>query len=537
MKKWLKFSLISPIVLVIAWLVSPRILASEIPENHQIPSKSASLAEVSRKELAQVTSVSQLSDVQPTDWAFQALQSLVERYGCIAGYPNGTYRGNRAITRYEFAAGLNACLNRINELIATSTASLVTQEDLATLQKLQEDFSAELATLRGRVDTLEVKTTQLEANQFSTTTRLNGEAIFAVASVFGNKAADRDNNPNNNPHLQDNIILGDRVRLSLDTSFTGKDQLRIRLQARNLADFQGGVTGTRMTRLSFTGNENNQVRIDELYYYFPLSDQLTATVALAKIDLDKVIKTQSLFRSSSSGGISLFGRYNAIYRILNGGAAFSIDYNFSKQASLNVGYTAANTQDPNDKNGLFNGNYSAFAQLFFQPSKNIDIGLTYVHSYNAGGSNTGVNLTGSTGSENASRPFGNVATSANTLGLETSWRISPQFILSGWVGYSFAQSQVSNDEANILNYAVTLAFPDLGGKGNLAGFVFGMPPKVVSSSQRHDPGTSLHIEGFYRFRVTNNIAITPGLFVITNPEHNDNNDSIFVGVIRTTFTF
>ncbi len=65
--------------------------------------------------LAQVTSVSQLSDVQPTDWAFQALQSLVERYGCIAGYPNGTFRGNRALTRYEFAAGLNACLDRVNE--------------------------------------------------------------------------------------------------------------------------------------------------------------------------------------------------------------------------------------------------------------------------------------------------------------------------------------------------------------------------------------------------------------------------------------
>lgn len=42
--------------------------------------------------IAQVTSVSQLSDVQPTDWVFQALQSLVERYGCIAGYPDGTFR-------------------------------------------------------------------------------------------------------------------------------------------------------------------------------------------------------------------------------------------------------------------------------------------------------------------------------------------------------------------------------------------------------------------------------------------------------------
>jgi hypothetical protein len=78
--------------------------------------------------MAQVTSVSQLSDVRPTDWAFQALQSLVERYGCIAGYPDRTYRGNRAITRYEFAAGLNACMDRVNELIAAATESVFVNE-------------------------------------------------------------------------------------------------------------------------------------------------------------------------------------------------------------------------------------------------------------------------------------------------------------------------------------------------------------------------------------------------------------------------
>lgn len=99
--------------------------------------------------ISQVTSVSQLSDVQPTDWAFQALQSLVERYGCIAGYPDGTYHGNRALTRYEFAAGLNACLDRVNELVALGTANLATKEDLATLQRLQEEFATELTTLRG----------------------------------------------------------------------------------------------------------------------------------------------------------------------------------------------------------------------------------------------------------------------------------------------------------------------------------------------------------------------------------------------------
>ncbi len=95
--------------------------------------------------MEQVTSISQLTDVKPTDWAFQALQSLVERYGCIVGYPDKTYRGNRALSRYEFAAGVNACLDRINELLAAATADLVRKEDLVALQKLQEEFAAELA--------------------------------------------------------------------------------------------------------------------------------------------------------------------------------------------------------------------------------------------------------------------------------------------------------------------------------------------------------------------------------------------------------
>ena len=141
-----------------------------------------------------VTSVSQLSDVRPTDWAFTALQSLVERYGCIAGYPDSTFRGNQATSRFEFAAGLNACLDKVNEIISAGLADKVSQEDLSTLQRLQEEFAAELATLRGRVDALDAKTAKLEAQQFSTTTKLRGEAVFGLAAASdGVGAVDRTN--------------------------------------------------------------------------------------------------------------------------------------------------------------------------------------------------------------------------------------------------------------------------------------------------------------------------------------------------------
>jgi len=166
------------------------------------------------QELEQVTSVSQLTDVRPTDWAFQALQSLVERYGCIAGYPNRTYRGNQAMTRYEFAAGLNACLDRVNELIAASTSDLVKKEDLDTIRKLQEEFAAELATLRGRVDALEARTTTLEKQQFSTTAKLEGEAVFGVAGVISGDDADGNRAPRN-------FVLGYRSRLNINASFNG----------------------------------------------------------------------------------------------------------------------------------------------------------------------------------------------------------------------------------------------------------------------------------------------------------------------------
>lgn len=260
---------------------------------------------------------------------------------------------------------------------------------------------------------LEARTSEIVANQFSTTTKLNAEAIFAVAGVLGDSAADQDNDSDNNSDLQDNTTLADRVRLNFDTSFMGKDRLRVRLQARNITEFQGNVTGTRMTRLSFDGDDGNNVELDDLYYYFPLGDKVRIAVSAANTELNALIETLSPFESSGTGSISRFGRFNPIYRT-TGSTGLVVNYQFSDRASLDFAYMVRDPEDPSGENGLFNGNYGALAQLVFEPIKNLNLGLTYVHSYNAGDSNSGVNLTGSTGSTNAVRPFGNVSTSADS---------------------------------------------------------------------------------------------------------------------------
>ena len=483
---------------------------------------------------SQVIPVSQFSDVQPTDWAFQALVSLVERYGCISGYPNGTFRGNRAITRYEFAAGLNTCLLSLNELMSENWKQYVREEDFATLSKLQEEFSTELATLRGRVDMLEAKNAELATNQFSTTTKLEAEVILGVTGVFGDSADD--DNPDNNSALDENITLGQRTRLNFVTSFTGKDTLNLRLEAGNITELDDSITGTRMTRLGFDEDSGNDVGLDELYYQFFLGEQIKVTLAGWEMELNDIAEPLNPLTSSGSGAISRFGRYNPILRAMEG-TGLGINYQVNSSTNLAFAYMTNDAALPTEKNGLFNGNYAALGNVTFQPSESFGINLTYLHAYYAGAGESGVNLTGSTGSLNARRPFGNVATSANALGLETSLRINPNLIISGWVGYIRADAKVSDDSADIWNYAVSLAIPDLGGKGNLAGVIVGMPPKVTSSDVVADKGTSLHVEGFYKFQVSDNVSITPGLFMIMNPEHNDSNGSIVVGTVRTTFKF
>ena len=554
---------VSPIVLAATFFVANSALAAEV--NEQVTNVGQLSETQESNDMSQVTSVSQFSDVQPTDWAFQALQSLVERYGCIAGYPNSTYRGNRALTRYEFAAGLNACLDRVNELIATATADLVSKQDLATLQRLQEEYSAELATLRGRVDGLEARTSELEANQFSTTTKLVGEAIFAVSDVFGDTRAARGGDPTQD--LNYNTTFSDRVRLNLLSSFTGKDQLQLRLNANNTIsnrgnDALGTGTGTNMTRLGFDGDNGNAVVIDKINYAFNLTDAVRIKVDASGGELYENVNTFNPdFASSARGALSRFGRFSPIYRQGQGGAGVTVTFNPKGAISLTGAYLAQSSattvggvttnfgaNNPTTNNGLFNGDNAIFGQLSFQPTKAFNIGLTYAHTYQGNGNGVGNNLFQGTGSIFANAPFGNnTTTESNNYGVEATFQLSSALALSGWGGYTTADALRGGNagaDADIWYWAGALALKDFGGEGNVLGIIFGQPPKVTGGSIKNvagnttfDDSTSYHLEGLYKYKVSDNIQVTPGLLVIFNPEHNDANNTEYVGTLRTTFTF
>ncbi|MCS6814117.1 MAG: iron uptake porin [Cyanobacteria bacterium] len=554
-------------VLLSVWSVGE---SSAIAEPLSISSTATEQATNVSPSMAQVTSVSQLSDVQPTDWAFQALQSLVERYGCIVGYPDGTYRGNRPLSRYEFAAGLNACMDKVVELIAQGTANLATRDDLATLQRLQEEFKTELATLRGRVDALETRTATLEAQQFSTTTKLQGQAIFSVASAYG--AAPGNNNAQ--------VVFNNRVRLNLLTSFSGKDLLITGLQSHN---FGGGLNSpslslagtlgygdavfgaTSNVRLAYepllgttdpktlgtSAGANNTIGLYKLLYIFPVTDRLTAFVGPAA-EADDAFPAILPFYGDGQEAVSRFAQMNPVLRVSGGTSGFGlasaagIIWTISDAFDLRALYGSVNANIPNNAGfpgtplgaGIFGGSYVAATQLTIKPTSSLDIALNYAHSYHQ------INITGTGESASAigAIPTLPVTTPVrlNSFGVTTSYRFSPQFSLSGFFFYSNVNSVSGpNASADFLSYMVGLHVKDALQPGNTFGLLFGQPPTRIGTSNVPLPENArpYHLEAYYKFRVNDNISITPGLFVIFNPEGFSNNPTVYVPVVRSTFSF
>ncbi len=547
-----------------------------------------SYQQLGQSDLSQVTNVNQLRDVSPTDWAYEALRSLVDRYGCIAGFPNQTYRGSQALTRYEFAAGLNSCLNQIERLIASSGG--VSQEDLDTITRLSQEFEAELATLGGRVDELESRTAVLEDNQFSTTTKLNGEAIFAFSDAFdggqnlnniaenalgiddisdeeleafvgdfngdGEINEDDVDDAEDSTDLDDETVFSGRVRLNFDTSFFGNDLLRTRLEGGNVPNYRE-VTGSNSTRLGFDTNNDFEIDVTDLWYKFGPNERITAYVGAFGLDLDDIFNvTNPILESSGTGALSRFSRRNPLlFRGTEGAGAGARVELIEDRLGVNFGYLTDDADSPDQGEGLANGSYSAGGQVVFNPLDFVELSASYVRNYQTAdsisqaGGTVGNGLIGPLQQGFAEAPFGETDTTANKIGAGVNVNLGERFVLAGFGGYSDVEGLVDGDDNNpsgeIWTWGANASILDLGKEGSVLSIAGGMVPKFISdigedeiaAGVQEDQDTSYLVEALYKFPVNDNILITPGAYAVFNPNHVENNDTVYVGVIRTTFKF
>ena len=530
----------------------------------------------------QVTSINQFSDVKPTDWAFQALSNLIERYGCVAGYPDGTYRGAKAMTRYEAAALLNACLDRISE---------VTDE----LKRLMKEFEKELAVLRGRVDGLEAKVGELEANQFSTTTKLRGDTRWVLGAL--NYDGNQDDNGVYGPdskgkyvNLREALTFNYDVRLNFDTSFSGKDLLRTTLRAGNFRDsgFTSSNPVTPLANLDAAFEEScgtgtdcgDVVAINRLFYRFPIGSSFTAVVGGRMRQDDGLAVKPSVYTADKILKIWDFnGAPGAYSQLLGAGGGLWWKQPGKTGFSFGGVYVSANGDAgaPNsDACSSYTGDCGGIGNSASQQSGTLQLAytgkgwnITGAYTYNS----AGVNIAGTPLSQallpniyngNGSGRVNSWSVAGYWQPLENGWFPS---LSAGW-GYNDYQYGGSVDSTTLLvdsaasqSWYVGLNWRDLFAKGNALGFAVGQPTFITSLTgiDGDDIDTNdgnYAFEVYYKFQVTDNIAVTPSLFwlsrprgaltttgssaktVITDPSFSDGDDlGTLGGLIQTTFRF
>jgi hypothetical protein len=532
----------------------------------------------------QVTSVSQLSDVKPTDWAYQALSNLVDTYGCVAGYPSGTYKGGQAMTRYEAAALLNACLDRVTE----STDEL---------KRLLKEFQNELAVLRGRVDGLEARVGELEANQFSTTTKLQGEASFMLGAVdFGGSqnSPSTANGAGSNAakYAETNnekwgaLTFNYDLRLALNTSFTGKDLLFTRLRSGNFNNNAFGGNPYNLLALdkafSPTGGPN-VVNVDRLYYRFPVGKTFTAVVGPIARNTEMLAIQPSFYRADLLDVFTLAGA-PATYNKATGSAAGLIwKQNVKKgqpffAASANYVSPKGDTSDTTS-GGLFNSNSagSLLTQIGFAGPQ---FSLTAAWRYGQCGQNMARRGTQFAVQSLACDGYGTPGTPSawdgnsysNNFALGAGWQplqsgLLPSLSL-GWGISSISRADYNNTNASgaasttfpaygnsrnitdIQSWQLGLQWGDVFAKGNALGFALGQPSfatgltndRISGQDSPDGPNDGNYaMELWYRFKVSDNISITPAMFYLSRPNGqytgNGQTNNALGGLVQTTFRF
>ena len=435
-------------------------------------------------------------NVQPGDWAHQSIKDLVKSRGCDVNV------NDKSLTRFEAASIVNLCLGDVAE-VSNIERTLI------------DEFSSELALLRGRVDGLEARMNEFEAGSFSDTTTLDGKAIFLLGAVDGITEALSTGT--------EAVTLSYVYQMNLNTSFTGDDNLYVRLKT-------GGGNGNLKQKPSTYHNEasstDSVVKVDKIWYTFPIGDSVTGTVGPLIENYYMLAATPSVYKPKllkafRFGGHGIaFGASTSVGAGLkyvgDNGFASSITLN-SKTGSSSVGILTEADDTKINVMGAYTGdNYHISATYTTQ-----DNGWTHGYPYFSVVSQADVDTTG--------------------WALRGWWRPEDQgtAVPSVSVGYDTATFDTTSGFKNGEGYSIAFNWSDLFQADDTIGVALGQPIK----GSDHTDGSTTHVdpliwEIYYSFKPNDSIEITPGIFGASDIKSVANkNDDIFGAVLATTFKF
>ena len=137
------------------------------------------------------------------------------------------------------------------------------------------EVNEEIATLKGRVDGLEAKQNNFEAGGFSDTTTMDGKAIFTLGAARVDEG---------NTHTQETVSNEESVdflysyTMNLNSSFTGDDNLYVRIKTGNHPEGSTFASKSFGTYLSSAKDSADALKVDKIWYQFPVGDNNTVWV-------------------------------------------------------------------------------------------------------------------------------------------------------------------------------------------------------------------------------------------------------------------
>ncbi len=463
---------------------------------------------------SEVQSTQSLSDIYPTDWAYQALTNLAERHSCPASTPTGS------MTRYEAAALLNKCLENVAQ---------VNEEE----RRLVNEFGPELAVLKGRVDGLESRVGQFEAGQFSTTTKLKAKTVFVVG------AYDRDTGND------DATTFTYSTKFDLNTSFTGEDLLYTRVRDGNMGGPWGSKTyGTYLA----ASNTKSSLTVDKLWYQFPVGENWTFwagpkienyyMLASAPSIYKPVLKQFALGGNGATYGSSTDGGFGVAW-------TQSVEDRSDPRFAISTNYASKGASSSSDDGGgILTDSQSKWLTKVEYGSPRWQVSFA-VAQHGCNEANDGTESckvwTDYFSTEQGKSTTGN----ETAYGLRAHWKPAETGAIPAvQVGYDIRNIDDDGADGSVeatAQWMVGLMWRDAFVDGNTAGLAFGQrqhATEIVGGAD--DPAEDNFVwELYYDFKVSDNITITPAIFGGTDTFDGASNgsDDISGGLVQTTFKF
>ena len=379
------------------------------------------------------------------------------------------------------------------------------------------EVSEDIAILKGRVDGLEAQQNEYEAGAFSETTSMDGKAVFGIGAVDYSEASNTSSEATQSWYT---------YTMNLNTSFTGDDNLYVRIKTGNHTDWT--VSKTYGSYLVSGNGNGGTLKVDKIWYQFPVGDNNTVWVGPRIENYYMHGTTPSIYQPVTKQ-FTLGGNGEAYGASTDTGAgwAYKADNGFAVSSNIGTKSGSSKKDAAGDyyNTGLLTNetktswatqvgytkpNYSVSALLNIKSNGWSD---TYYHTADHGtggnGNFSSVGLRGWWRPDNTG-----TATPSISVGFDTT-------------EYDGAPSSTSNSTA----YFVGLNWQDMFQADDKIGLAFGQP--TTNESETVDP---FAYEVYYSFNPNDSVTVTPAVFGGTDRNGTSGAD-IFGAVVETTFKF